>query len=274
MKVLLLFFNFLFVFSLFAQIPSVSKQNSRTNGVRVFVVSEYDFDNKNGIKKLVDAYNKVESLDCFATTPGCREASEKLRKLLVEPVWIEIQDSLKQVEKQNNVIILEMGKLAEKRQVLAFNQKFDITRQFITFFNNKGENPNETLKLEIPESKIAVIDTKRFEDEENGLKRHSNLSKQLFAEVNKEMEKEFGTAKPDLNPETIRNFIQRFPNRISHREFGQELVRIGKAIQTFADQKKFSIVFDSSKQLPPELKGFPVQNITKEFISYYNQNNP
>jgi hypothetical protein len=274
MKALTLLFNLLFVVSLFAQIPPDSKINLQKNGIRVSVVSEYDFDNKNGIKKLVDAYNKVESLDCFATTPGCREASEKLRKLLVEPVLLEISESLKQIEIQNNVIILELGKLAEKEQLLAFDKKFDITRQFINFFNNKAGNPNETLKLEIPESKIALIDTRQFEDEENGLKRHSNLSKQFFAEVNKEMEKEFGTAKPDLNPETIRNFIQRFPHRISHREFGQELIKIGKAIQTFAEQKEFSFIFDSSKQLPPELRRFPIQDITKEFISYYNQNNP
>lgn len=41
--------------------------------------------------------------------------------------------------------------------------------------------------------------------------------------------------------------------------------------QMYLKEKRISLIFDSSKQNPSVLKDFPIDDITKDFISYYNQ---
>jgi hypothetical protein len=45
-------------------------------------------------------------------------------------------------------------------------------------------------------------------------------------------------------------------------------------MQSYAEKNEFSIVFNSGNKLPAELENFQIQDITKDFISYYNQLNP
>ena len=45
-------------------------------------------------------------------------------------------------------------------------------------------------------------------------------------------------------------------------------------IQTFAKERGFHLILNSSLEFPSELKNFPIHDITKDFISYYNQINP
>lgn len=97
----------------------------------------------------------------------------------------------------------------------------------------------ESLKYDVPKSRIAVIDSTKFFDNLNGIKKlagykdldsacnnEANLCKDLFA------------------------YLRMYP-----------------------EANNFGIIFDSSRETLLELKGLKTFDITTEFISEYNKSN-
>ncbi len=149
------------------------------------------------------------------------ENFKKRYKILVKPIAIKITDFLKQIEAENNLIIFDGLELEEKGLLLAFDKKIIISENIIALANDffkTGVKPS--LKLNLPEAKIAVIETELFKTEA------INLSNTY------------------------------------------------ESLQKYAEQKGLQLILDSSKTLPSELKDFPKQDVTKDFITYYNQLKP
>jgi hypothetical protein len=212
-----LFLSILFLLSFF---PAAFSQRTNDAGLKkIAFINEALFeDDKTGIKKLNDAYRALYSSDCFPS-PCDRKTVEISEKILIEPVINEIRQSLKQIEAQNSVTIIDVYELDKNHLILAYDEKFTITKQFIDYFNDKQKNPAPVLKLVPPTPQIAFINTRLFEDKKDA----------------------------------------------------EERLKIVKTIQTFAAQKGIAFIFDSGKTLPVELEKYPAPDVTKEFISYYNQ---
>lgn len=267
---------FLTIF-IFSQEATKNKEISSSNNVQIAFVNGDTFEDENGIKRLYNLIQQSYQLNCFplhwfeildlekelkdSNLPAAereqkenylkklkKESQEALQKsharyykMVIQPIENEIFVSLKQIEEENKVIILQLEKLAEKDQILAINENFDITKQFISFFNNKDKNAKETLKLKLPETKIAVINTNSFFDKKIGLK--------SFTQFNEDLNQENFCVKTKLCPS------------------------IGESIQIFLKERNFSFIFDSSKELPEEIKNLSKEDVTRDFIAYYNKSN-
>ncbi len=211
----------LFISSAFAQ----EKNNLQPKKIALIAWGAFESP-ETGIKKYGKAIDVAYNSGCIFDTDvekikKLREEGFKQRyKLFVEPIKLKISDLLNQIEIENDLIILDGAELEETGRLLAWDKKTNITDNVILFANDffkTGVKP--LLKLNLPEAKIAVIDTE------------------------------------SLKPETI------------------NLSNTYEALQKFAEQKGFRLILDSSKTFPSELEHFPKQDVTKDFITYYNQLN-
>jgi hypothetical protein len=204
---------------------SFSQENVTSQPKHLALIDWITFENeKTGIK------NYARAMD-FAYNPGFipekdaekrrqiyEESFKKRYKIVVEPIKLKISDLLRQIEIENNLIIFDGRELEEKGLLLAWGEKINITENVITFANDffkTGVKPS--LKLNLPETKFAVINTELFKTEAI------------------DSEKKY------------------------------------KLLQNFAEQKGLHLILDSSLTLPSELNDFPKQDVTKDFITYYNQ---
>lgn len=182
-------------------------------------------DPKTGVEKYAKALESLGNLGYIPnlTKEKHKAAYERQYREAVQPVGNVILYSLKLIEKENNLIILDGGELETKGLLLAFDEKLNITKSIIPALNDyfkTGVKP--TLKLDLPETKIALINISLFENEKN-----VKFNDEIFSKL-----------------------------------------------QIYAKEKSFSLILDSSKELRAELKNFQTQDVTKDFISYYNQMNP
>lgn len=226
----------LFISNSFAQ----EKQNPSQQKI-AFVIESLFFDKKVGIKDFSSLAN-LKSDNGNNINQNESVNNSKSNPTVYNPAKELIYGFLKQIENQNNLIIINLSETDSNGQILALNQKFDLTKKIITFINNKSAKSVETFKIDLPEAKVGFIDTSLFYDKEKGIKQLTkNLSK-----------------------------YNNFQELCSKTTICSE---IGNSVQTFAMKKGFSLVFDSSKNLPAGISNFPKTDITQEFISDFNKNN-
>jgi hypothetical protein len=235
---------------------------------RIVFYDKYKFeDDKNGIEKYVKALDTLGYICIFESDPEKRKAAynrayENRYKLIIEPVQNEISQSLKQIEIKNDVVILDLSKLDENGQILALDEKLDVSQPLIAFFNEYFKtNIKQNLSFNPPETKIGTINTDSLNDEKSGIK----ILTTMFAETSNQIKKETGTA-PNFTEIKARIFKDESKSKIFQQ--------IGNSIQSYSMKKGYSLVFDSREKLPLELSNFQTQDITNDFISYYNQSNP
>lgn len=230
----------LFVIQFFLAASFIYSQNSseKAEFYRIAFVYFIYFDNeKNGISRLTKALDAVYH-HCYACS---EELINKRKDILVIPIIKDINNSLSEIENQNSLKISKIEDHSKLQSIIAVNKNMNLTEKFITFYNAQANKQKIDVDFTVPKSQIGVIDTRKFFDKLNGIK--------SFAE--------FGE---NNNPEYI----------CGKTKLCQEL---GKAMQTFAEKNEFGIILDSSKELPLEFKDLKTIDITKEFISEYNNSN-
>lgn len=185
---------------------------------------------------------------------------QKRYDVLVKPVFVEIDSIVKNIGEQNNLIILKGEVLDEKGQILAFDPKFNITSSLIPSINEYFKTKTSTkLTINLPDKKIGTINM------ENVLSKNEKLSK--FWNFRKEVRVEnLKTGKTMTHDEWISLVKSAKLDPLKER-------KLYDSMQTFALENGFCMIFDSSKELPGELKDFHIQDVTNDFISYYNQLN-
>lgn len=262
-----LFLSTIFILLLFSVSFGQEKVVPKPRTIALFNSFAFE-DEKNGIKKLVDA-------ESIANNPGFIAEQDKKKRLeiykevyrrreetIVKPVKSEIAALIKQIGNQNNIVLLDGIELQLNGQLLGFNEKLNITEILIPEINEyfkTGSKPN--LKVNLPSAKIAVINPNTFSDEKTGVKGYL----QEIEKAKRQIQKETGN-----NPK-----IEEIVNRIRINDLESNIVdKIFKAMQSYTKLKEFSLILDSTKKIPEGLENFPIQDITKEFISYYNQSNP
>lgn len=240
-------------------------------------------DNETGIKAITNAYEDLYIEECFSPiqqilyhlkkpdlSPEERnkkeillkdlvEESKKIRenreKIVLEPIYKKVFEFINIIEKNNNFTILFADELYLNKSLLFVEKDLDFSDSFIKAF----DTPNirvESIKVNIPDSRIALMNTERFYDTDSGLK-------QLLLEFKK------------IEPITNRiNETLTDSEKIRRNDYSKFISNIGQEIVEFSKNKGFNIVFDSSKKLPQQLQNVDSKDITEEFIQYFNNKYP
>lgn len=242
-------------------------QETNLQPKRIAFINKLKFgDEKQGVGKYVNALKAAENPGFIPqpeTDPAKRKALyEKRYKSFVEPVEKEIAIFLKEIATQNNLIILDVIELDRRGQILILNDKLDITYKVIPLINEYFETkakPN--LTINVSEAKIGRINTKFFLDEKLGI---TKLAEKV-QETKNFIKQQTGN---EPTPDEIKAFIMKNQSKDNY------FFRIIDFMQSFAEKNGFEVVFDPSYKLPSELLYFQTYDVTKDFISYYNQLNP
>lgn len=192
------FYTIIFVFLLFS--ASFSQAVSGDLPMNIAFINDTEFYLKEiGIKRIEQAYNHVNSPFNLPTLRTISELTEELKnkdlsskereeketllkkildqkqkdfekreKTLLEPILKDISKKIEQLEMQNNLEILFFDELFKKRSLLYVDVKLDITKQFIADFNSSADK-SQILTLNLPSSRIALINTDNFFDKKVGI---------------------------------------------------------------------------------------------------------
>ena len=233
----------LLVFLLLLLFPKAFPQSSRlAYQKRVALYNSEAFDDpETGITKLVKAYRDLNSIDCFSGPEICnrdryKEVYERRKTILLGPVLAEISNKIKEFVRRINLVMLDGADMEEKAYMLAFDARTDVTKQFIRFWND-GTIASSILELNLPTSKIGLINSKTLFIKSSALK---------------------------INGQAKEANIKQY---CTDRKLCDNLF---KAFLSFGYEKGFTLIFDSSKPLPKELAELPAEDVTEDFILTFN----
>lgn len=277
----------------------------KSSDTKIALINSFTFDDdKNGVDRVISAYNTINAGHCGQAerynihenaeiiekalqdqnisikvkeekrkqleeiknrkqviAEECKKHYQKRYHLLVQPVLNEISVLLKQIKTDYNIIILDGVELEINGQLLGFNEKLNITHTIIPIINQQfktGLKP--TLNVDLPTAKVAVINTNTLFDDKNGIKHYSQEIKKIEQQIKQETGKN-------------RTF-EEINERIRKDNPNNNIVdKIWKAMQSYTNEKGFGIALDSTKKIPDELENIHLQDVTNDFISYYNQLN-
>lgn len=89
------------------------------------------------VQPKVDRYNKLKR-DFKFQQEDVQARVESRRKVLVNPILADIMNSMQTFAKQKGYsVILDGAKLQESGILMAFDQKTDVTKEFIAYYNTK-----------------------------------------------------------------------------------------------------------------------------------------
>lgn len=277
-----IFITIFLLFILFSVSFSL-ENNSQDNKAIAFIDRFTLEDGETGIKEISNTYQLMYADGCFSPISQLayklqeKNLSEEKRKqleillkkyieeaktihenrekALLDPVYSKIFDSIKSIESKNNLKILFSDELYLNKNILFFDDDLDISNIFIKTFNTKTKDFNNFI-LEIPQSKIALLNTEIFYDKESGIIGLQSEYRKIENTLNKSN---------DLLSESEKNL---------QKDYSKYLAKIGKEIKDFSKMKGFNVAFDSSTKLPQELKNVDSQDITDEFIKHFNTKYP
>jgi len=243
---------------------------------KIVLLNKLAFDDeKNGVKKVVEAWKLVESCE-------------------FNPEWYENYVQIQTLEKEllsNDLSFASKDEKLKKldqlkrRSIELENQRKERFEQKKTLFLNPVLKKIDVQIANIAEqNNLIVLDGAELE--EKGLllafNKNINITDKIIPAINEYFKTDIT---PTLNfdvPETklvlinLNEFnlsVMSKNQPTSKNDISAQRDLINK-IQKFADEKGFQIILDSSKTMPDELKNFQFQDVTKDFISYYNQLNP
>ena len=189
----------------------------------------------------------------------------------VDKVSKDVGRSLDAFANQHGItMILDISKLAPA--ILTVNPSMDITKAFITNYNEKSLGTTATAQpvvINVPVSKIAFIDTEAFGDQNRGITIYVNALKQLedeFKPLQDELNKLRGSELEKKKKDADAAFKKRW----------EEVVlpitkEVAKNIDLFATKYGITVILDVSK-LSPAIKFSDDQiNLTKDFIYQFNK---
>ncbi|HQU85112.1 MAG TPA: hypothetical protein PKY59_18370 [Pyrinomonadaceae bacterium] len=186
------------------------------------------------------------------------ENYQKRYDLLISPINFEIDKLLIEIGNQNNTIILDAEKLDMKSQVLAFDDKIEISSKVIPLLNAYFEtNKKPDLQIVLPKSKVVKVDLA-----EVGQKIPNIQHFKVFLE-------EFGKKRRDKGT-YIENEESNAILKSNNIEYKTIIISFA-SFKSFAQKNDYSMILDSSIALPEELQNIPLEDVTNDFISYYNQ---
>lgn len=180
------------------------------------------------------------------------------------------------------------------------------TRPAATPPRTAAPQPTPSVTTNVPNTRIAIIDTSQFSDEKAGIKRYLRAVKSVEAEFQTrnleftnlqsrvktladEITKLSGNAVVD--PKTIQakqDEGERLQRELKYKKeqadadvekrykevVGPVSIDIGRALDQYASQNALTMILDITKLLPAVLSVNPATDITQAFIADYNSKNP
>ena len=140
-----------------------AQQNKYLPPGQIAFYNKYKFeDSQTGIKRYVKALDSLGYIDIFESDPEKRKAQydaavARKWKYIINPVVTEINDLLKEIAEQNNLVLLDITELDKNSQLLAFDEKLDISDKIIAVINKYFETKTKPeVKPDLPETKIGL----------------------------------------------------------------------------------------------------------------------
>lgn len=143
--------------------------------------------------------------------------------------------------------------------ILTLDPSIDITKDFIT----------GSLKTNLPESRIAFVNTAAFGDEKSGIKTYVNAIKQLEREFHGSADALRGTSGGDY--EKKKKEYEAAVEKRYDEVVGPISAKIGKGLEAFARQNGITMILDAGKLLPAIITLDPAMDITNAFVTSYNE---
>jgi len=209
--------------------------------VKVALYRKFALSDRNGVKRLYDAYANAENPGCcpqIVDPKKAREEYEKRRKILVDPVLTKMNADIKRFAEFNRVFLLDLEAPEFAEAILAYNERYDITKTLTIFLNDISDHLGEGSRLDIDPSKIGFIDTNIFFDPKRGVK---------------------GFVMPETG--SVGEFC----------ENSGKCQDVGEFIQSYAIRNGFSLIVDSSKPMSSEIQQVACIDLTNDFIATYNE---
>lgn len=147
---------------------SVSQAQTAGRISKLAYVDEFALGGEDGINRLYSADRRIGMIDCFPSPCDDKER-KKLESELIEPELFDIFETLKRIETQNEAFIIRSSN-TDGNVLLAMDEKFDMTNEFIDFLNTEPRKPVASFKFDLPALKIGLIDTQKFYDKRIGIK--------------------------------------------------------------------------------------------------------
>jgi Skp family chaperone for outer membrane proteins len=143
--------------------------------------------------------------------------------------------------------------------ILTLDPAIDITKDFIA----------GSLNTNIPESRIAFVNTEAFGDQKSGIKTYVKAVKQLENEFRSRAEgvrNSSGSEYEKKKKEYEAALEKRYDEVV-----GPISAEIGKGLVAFARQNGITLILDADKLLPAILTLDPAMDVTKAFVTAYNE---
>ena len=122
--------------------------------------------------------------------------------------------------------------MENKGLLLAIDKKFDLTQQLIKYLNQPTSNQQAIPQLNVELSRIGKMNFNRFLDPQRGIKNFDPLKS------------------PD---------------------FSENYKRLFSYLERYALNNGFSVIFDSSKSLDPDIEKLACEDVTDDFIVEFNK---
>ena len=102
--------------------------------------------NEKDVQAKADEYERM-GRDFKFKQDSLKADIDKRRQAVVGPVWGDIMKAMQEFAKQKGyAVILDGTKLEEAGILMAFDDKFDVTKEFITFYNARPAGTATTAK--------------------------------------------------------------------------------------------------------------------------------
>jgi hypothetical protein len=192
-----------------------------------------------------------------ATEGGLRVAF--LNKSALPPIKAaqsEIDLFQKKFTEDNHVnILLDLAEFANHGLVLWWSPEVDLTPSFTEAYKEyqrSGAMP--LIKTPIPKASVAMLNIQALYDGKTGLKQLVRRMKEAIQKF------------PDRNSPSQKEELDNYLKEVRGS--------IYKALDAFAKERGFNIVFNASGQLPLSITSVPSSHITRLFIDQYNRQHP
>lgn len=213
-------------------------------GKRVAFYNEVAFDSKTGVKRLYEASKVAESGGFIPNASQrsiveVRSEYERRYKIIVEPVLSDIRQTIAKIANANDIQIFDAVSFDHAGVFLYIDTKLFIDAQLIPLLNLPPDPNRATPTIKVRPLKFAIVNTDSFFDPKTGLRGFE------LANIDQKNAFCYGS---------------------------EQCIEVGKFAAKFASETGFDVIFDSARNLPPELRNLTCKDVTSDFIDRFNQN--
>ncbi len=213
---------------------------------RVAFYNEVALGSKDGVRDLYQAEERAVDPGFIPNRPSISREQEiadykRRRNLIVGPILNDLRSRMAEIARSNDILLLEGSSLDEANVFLALDNRLDITSLMILHFNDASFKPGLKAQVNVPYMRVGVIDSTKL----------------------------YGSSDTLHGFESVGSL-----DLLCKAEVGNKCKQLFDLLQKFSIERKYGMIFDSSKDLPSEIRLVACYEATAEFIEFFNRNVP